>query len=197
MVKHDIQYGEWNYYTLQCGMWLWNNDSEFTNWQHPAMWYVAVGWHAIEFAQTSAVLEFYFPFRFRPYHHSRRVILHHSAKFYPNWTTLCRHNILWSQNTLAARFSMQTVAAVIIIVSYWFWWWIVAPECGIYDGERLRYPYWITFENDQEIPEKGPNFRSHLGSKSYKVFSFRGASPPWPGALPLNPAGGSAPRPPL
>jgi len=28
MVKHDIQYGEWNYYTLQCGMWLWNNDSE-------------------------------------------------------------------------------------------------------------------------------------------------------------------------
>jgi len=23
--------------TLQCGMWLWNHDSEFTNWQHPAM----------------------------------------------------------------------------------------------------------------------------------------------------------------
>jgi len=93
---------------------------------------------------------------------------------------------------------MQTVAAVIIIVSYWFWWWIVAPECGIYDGERLRYPYWITFENDQEIPEKGPNFRSHLGSKSYKVFSFRGASPPWPpdqGLCPWTPLGAPPPDP--
>ena len=40
------------------------SDSEFTKWQHPAMWYVALGWHAIEFAQTSAILEFYiwFPF---------------------------------------------------------------------------------------------------------------------------------------
>jgi len=37
--------------TLQCGMWLWNRDSEFTKWQHPAMWYVGLGWHAIEFAQ--------------------------------------------------------------------------------------------------------------------------------------------------
>jgi len=31
--------------TLQCGMWLSNRDSEFTKWQHPAMWYVALGWH--------------------------------------------------------------------------------------------------------------------------------------------------------
>ena len=37
--------------TLQCGMWLWNHDSEFTKWQHPAMWYVALGWHAVEFAR--------------------------------------------------------------------------------------------------------------------------------------------------
>ena len=57
-------YGGWNSYTLQCGMWVWNRDSEFTKWQDPAMWYVALGWHAIEFAQTSAILEFYiwFPF---------------------------------------------------------------------------------------------------------------------------------------
>ena len=34
---------------LQCGMWLWNHDSEFTKWQLPAMWYVALGWHATEF----------------------------------------------------------------------------------------------------------------------------------------------------
>jgi len=49
-------------------MWhvVWNRDSEFTKWQHPAMWYVALRWHAIEFAQTSAILEFYIWFRFRP-----------------------------------------------------------------------------------------------------------------------------------
>jgi len=61
MVKNDFQYGGWNSYTLQCGtpgdctlqcgMWLWNRDSEFTKWQHPGMWYVALGWHAIEFAR--------------------------------------------------------------------------------------------------------------------------------------------------
>jgi len=57
MAKNDFQYGGWNYYilqcgtalispsdyTLQCGMWLWNHDSEFTKWQHPAMWQVALG----------------------------------------------------------------------------------------------------------------------------------------------------------
>ena len=80
MAKNDFRYGGWNSYTLQCGtittlissgdctlqcgMWLWNRDSEFTKWQHPAMWYVALGWHAVEFAKTSAILEFYiwFPF---------------------------------------------------------------------------------------------------------------------------------------
>ena len=59
MAKNDFQYGEWNSYTLQCGtimtlissgdctlqcgMWIWNRDSEFTKWQHPAMWQVALG----------------------------------------------------------------------------------------------------------------------------------------------------------
>ena len=65
--ENDFQYGRWNYYTLQCGtimtlispgdctlqcgMWLWNHDSEFIKWQHPALWYMALGWHAIEFAR--------------------------------------------------------------------------------------------------------------------------------------------------
>jgi len=48
--------------TLKCGKWLWNRDSEFTKWQHPAMWYVALGWYAIEFAQKSAILDFYICF---------------------------------------------------------------------------------------------------------------------------------------
>ena len=71
-------------------MWLWN---EFTKWQHPAMWHVALGSHAIEFIQTSAILEFYIWFRFRQYHRSQHVILHQSAKFYGNWTTLGRKKV--------------------------------------------------------------------------------------------------------
>jgi len=59
-------------------------------WQHPAMWQVALGWHAMKFAQTFAILEFYIWFWVWPYHHSRHVILHQSAKFYPNRTTLSR-----------------------------------------------------------------------------------------------------------
>jgi len=48
MAKNDFQHGGWNSYTLQCGMWLWNRDSEFTKWQHPAMWHVALeSWHWI------------------------------------------------------------------------------------------------------------------------------------------------------
>jgi len=73
-----------------CGMWLWNRDNEFTKWQHPAMWHIAVGWHAIEFAQMSAILEFYIMVSISTHHHSRHVILYHSAKFYPNRTTLGR-----------------------------------------------------------------------------------------------------------
>ena len=68
MVKNDFQYGGWNYYTLQCGtimtlispgnctlqcgMWLWNRDSEFTKWQQPAMWQVALGWHTLSLLNT-------------------------------------------------------------------------------------------------------------------------------------------------
>jgi len=60
MAKNDFQYGGWNSYTLQCGTimtlnspggsilqcdtWLWDD--------------------AIEFAQTSAILEFYICFDF-------------------------------------------------------------------------------------------------------------------------------------
>ena len=50
---------------------------------HPAMWD-----DITEFAQTSAILEFYYWFRFSPYYRSPHVILHQSAKFYPNRTAL-------------------------------------------------------------------------------------------------------------
>ena len=29
---HDTDFA-----TVQCGMWLWDHDSEFTKWQHPAV----------------------------------------------------------------------------------------------------------------------------------------------------------------
>jgi len=60
--------------TLQCDTWLWD----------------ALGWHAMEFAQTSTILEFYIWCRFWPHHRSRPVILHQSKKFYQNRTTLGR-----------------------------------------------------------------------------------------------------------
>jgi len=71
-------------------------DSEFTKWQHPTVWYVALEWHVIEFAQTSAILDFYAWFRFRPHHRSQHVILHQSPKFYPNRTTLAEKNDVMS-----------------------------------------------------------------------------------------------------
>jgi len=36
-LDHDSEF------TLQRGMWLWNHDSEFARWQHPAMWQMALG----------------------------------------------------------------------------------------------------------------------------------------------------------
>ena len=71
---------------LQYGTWLGNHAIAFARWQHPAMWHVALVWHDTEFAQTTAILEFYFRFRFRLHYHSWHSILHQSAKFYPNRT---------------------------------------------------------------------------------------------------------------
>jgi len=67
------------------------------------MWYVALGWHAMEFAQTSAVLEFYIWLRFWPYHRSRHVILHQSAKFYPNQ----------QKKMTSCRFSRWRISAIL------------------------------------------------------------------------------------
>jgi len=62
VARHDIDFVR----SLQRAMWHVALESwqSIHKWQHPAMWYVAMGWHAIEFAQMSAILEFYiwFPF---------------------------------------------------------------------------------------------------------------------------------------
>jgi len=68
------------------------------------MWHVALGRHTIEFAQMSAILKFYFWYRFRPYHRSvrsRHAILHQSSKFYPNRTALGRKNDVMSTFKMA------------------------------------------------------------------------------------------------
>ena len=101
MAKNDFQYGGWNSYTqqcgtimtlispgnctLQCGVWLCIMTVNSPNGSRPIPCNVtrALGWHVIEFAQTSAILEFYIWFRFRTHHRSRHVILHQSPKFYP------------------------------------------------------------------------------------------------------------------
>ena len=43
LAKNDFQYRGWNYYTLQCRMWLWNHDIEFARWQHHAVCQLALG----------------------------------------------------------------------------------------------------------------------------------------------------------
>ena len=81
-----------------------NRDSEFTKWQHPAMSYVALGWHAIEFAQTTAILEFYMWFRFRPYHRSRHC---HSAP-------VCKKSDHPQQKRMTScRFSRWRITAIL------------------------------------------------------------------------------------
>jgi len=56
--------------TLQCARWLWD-DMPLNSTKRSSYWNST--W-----------------FRFRPYHRSRHVILHQSAKFYPNQTTFGR-----------------------------------------------------------------------------------------------------------
>jgi len=60
------------------------NEERFSIWRmeifHPAMWHVTLGWHAIEFVQTSAILKFYF---------DHITAVHTSfcaSQFYPNRT---------------------------------------------------------------------------------------------------------------
>jgi len=114
--------------TLQCGMCHWNHYSEFTKWQHPALLQVALEWHAMEFAQTSAVLEFYIWFRFWRYHRSRHVILYQSAKFYPNRTTLRRKK--WCR-----RFSRWQISAILNckgpIMGSWKSWYTTSYRSSI------------------------------------------------------------------
>ena len=93
--------------TLRCDTWLWNHDIEFARWQHPAMWHVTLGsrhWIRQVAAPCNVAGGLGITCHWiRPnvhhwnystsgfdfgMHRSQHVILHQSAKFYPNRTTL-------------------------------------------------------------------------------------------------------------
>jgi len=87
--------------------------------------------------QTSAILEFYFWFRSWPFHRNRRVIVHRSAEFRPNWTTHCG-------NVTSYRFSRWRPSAMLCLL--WknggpptkcvFW-----SELGLQIAESLKQFY--------------------------------------------------------
>ena len=72
---------------------------------------VALGWHAIEFPQTSVISEFYVWFRSRPYQlispHGRHVILHQSAKF------LSKSDCPWQKKMTLCRFSRWQISTIL------------------------------------------------------------------------------------
>ena len=105
--ENDFQYGVWNSYTcdLQCGT-IRPYDIDFARWLHPAMWHVALeSWQWIHQAAapcnvirgSGMTCHWIRPnvrhigilhlVSISTHHHSRHVILHQSAKFYPNRTT--------------------------------------------------------------------------------------------------------------
>ena len=104
---HVVEFARWQHPAIkQCDTWLWDPDIEFARWQNPAMWHEALGWHAIKFTKTSAVLKFYFRFWFRPDHCNRHVSWHHYANFYPNQTT-------HSRKMTSCRYSRWRIAVIL------------------------------------------------------------------------------------
>jgi len=59
--------------------------------------------------QTSAMLEFYFRFRHRPFRRNRRVLLHRAAEFHPN----C---IIHHRNMISYRFSRWRPSAMLYLL---------------------------------------------------------------------------------
>jgi len=73
---------------------------------HPAMWHVVLGWHAMEFAQTSATFEFSIWFRFWPSPQST----YHSA---PVCDIFIQIGPLSAEKRTSCRFSRWRILAVL------------------------------------------------------------------------------------
>jgi len=74
------------------------------------LWQVALGLHAIEFDQTSAILEFYFWFRFRPYHTISPQSTCHSA---PVCEILSKLDHPRQKKMTLCRFSRWRISAIL------------------------------------------------------------------------------------
>jgi len=91
---------------VTCGSGIVTGDSEFTKWQHPAMWYVAQEWH-MSLNSPKRPPYWNSTFSISTTSRSRHVILHQSPKFYPNRTTIERKKIT------SCRFSRWRISAVL------------------------------------------------------------------------------------
>ena len=78
-------------------------------WQHPEMWQLAVGWHAMEFAQTSAILEFYIWLRFWPYHRTIQI----EPNLAIQATETIKFDLIWFEKKMTScRLSRRRISAI-------------------------------------------------------------------------------------
>ena len=87
----------------------------------PNFFYMSIcGWNitiSVLEKQTSAILEFYFRFHFRPFHCNRRVIVHQPAEFRPKRTTHCGNTTSYQFFKMAAAAAQITSGFVSVDVT--------------------------------------------------------------------------------
>ena len=100
-------------------------------------WDITISGFEIE---TSAMLEFYFRFRSRPFRRNRRIILHQPAEFRPN-RNICRWNM--------TSYPFLKIAAA--VAQYYFRFCISWCPCRrkvkIYQQTKFRRHQWSTYIN--------------------------------------------------
>ena len=116
------------------------------------------GWNvttSVSEKQTSAILEFYFRFRFWLHHRSRHVILHQDTQSHPNRTTDCGNITSYpffkmAGNSYANDFGIlwQSCARNIVKIRQYLWklrrknqWHLFMWTRCIYLNSQLRYNY--------------------------------------------------------
>jgi len=79
----------------------------------------------------SAILEFYFRFRFRLYHHDWHAVLHQAAAFHSNRTTYC-------ENMASCRFFKVAAAAAQYYFRFYTCWCHCIRKVKIYQQTKFR-----------------------------------------------------------
>ena len=125
--KNKINYGEKRFSIcrmefLHPAMWH-DHNIDFVRWLHPVVWHAAleswqwihqvaapcmwhVGWHTIEFAQTSAILEFYIWF---PFPHITAV----NMSFCTGLQNFIQMDHTWQKKMTSCRFSRWRISAIL------------------------------------------------------------------------------------